>query len=72
MRWTAVLRGRSLPCEVRWWFEGKSVNVGRTDEKFRELFEKAGLKIKKTEIQNGLPTELYPVRMYALQPSGES
>jgi protein N-terminal methyltransferase len=39
-----------------------------TDEKFREIFEEAGLKIKKTEIQNGLPKELYPVRTYALQP----
>lgn len=46
--------------------------MGRTDEKFREIFEKAGLKIKKTEIQNGLPKELYPVRMYALQPVGGS
>lgn len=39
-----------------------------TDQKFRDIFEKAGLKIKKTEIQNGLPHELYPVRSYALQP----
>jgi len=53
-------------------FDEVDSSVTRTDEKFRELFEKAGLKIKKTEIQNGLPTELYPVRMYALQPSGES
>jgi protein N-terminal methyltransferase len=43
--------------------------VDRTDQKFREIFEKAGMKIKKTEIQNGLPKELYPVRMYALQPA---
>ena len=40
----------------------------RTDQRFRDLFEKAGIKIKKTEIQNGLPKELYPVRAYALQP----
>ena len=40
----------------------------RTDQKFRYIFEKAGMKIKKTEIQNGLPKELYPVRSYALQP----
>lgn len=27
------------------------------------------MKIKRTEIQNGLPSELYPVRIYALQPA---
>jgi len=40
----------------------------RTDQKFRDLFEKAKMKIKKTEIQNGLPKELYPVRIFALVP----
>jgi protein N-terminal methyltransferase len=41
--------------------------VDRTDKKFRDIFEKAGMKLKRTEIQNGLPKELYPVRIYALQ-----
>ena len=40
----------------------------RTDEKFRDIFEKAGLELKKTEVQKGLPTQLYPVRIYAIQP----
>jgi protein N-terminal methyltransferase len=40
----------------------------RTDGKFRDIFESAGLVLKKTEIQRGLPPELYPVRIYALQP----
>jgi len=39
-----------------------------TDKKFRDLFQKAGMKIKKTELQKGMPKELYPVRAYALQP----
>lgn len=43
-------------------------DYSRTDDKFRKLFDEASLKIKKTEIQNGLPKELFPVRMYALQP----
>jgi protein N-terminal methyltransferase len=44
------------------------LSIGRTDEKFRSIFRKAGLKLHKTELQRGLPAELYPVRTYALQP----
>lgn len=40
----------------------------RLDGKFREIFQKAGLHFKRTELQKGFPKELYPVRMYALQP----
>jgi protein N-terminal methyltransferase len=40
----------------------------RLDAKFREIFQKAGLNLKRTELQRGFPKELYPVRMYALQP----
>jgi protein N-terminal methyltransferase len=39
----------------------------RTDKKLRDIFGKAGLKIVQTQIQNGLPKELFPVRMYALK-----
>ncbi|KAI5928575.1 AdoMet dependent proline di-methyltransferase-domain-containing protein [Camillea tinctor] len=42
--------------------------VTRQDRKFRQIFEKAGLKIIKTELQHGFPNELYPVRMYGLKP----
>lgn len=40
----------------------------RTEEKFKELFKEAGLKIVRTELQRGFPRELYPVRTWALQP----
>jgi len=43
-------------------------SVTRTDEKFRALFKDAGMKIVTTEIQKGMPKELYQVRSYALQP----
>ena len=43
-------------------------SVTRTDDKFRQLFEEAGLKIVATELQKGMPKSLYPVRVYALQP----
>jgi len=46
--------------------------LSRCDQKFRDLFEKARLRIKKTEIQKGFPKELYPVRIYALVPEAES
>jgi protein N-terminal methyltransferase len=43
-------------------------SVTRTDDKFRQLFEEANLKIVATELQKGMPKDLYPVRVYALQP----
>lgn len=45
-------------------------SVTRTDDKFRGLFKKAGLKLVSTEMQKGFPKGLYPVRIYALQPTG--
>jgi protein N-terminal methyltransferase len=40
----------------------------RQDEKFQELFERAGLKIVKADLQRGFPAELLPVKMYAARP----
>lgn len=42
--------------------------MSRLDEKFREIFKKSGLEMKRTAMQKGMPKNLYPVRMYALQP----
>lgn len=39
----------------------------RTDNKFRALFKQAGLRIIRTEVQKGLPAQLYQVRSYALR-----
>jgi protein N-terminal methyltransferase len=49
-------------------FDETDSSVTRTDKKFRQLFEDAGLKVVATELQKGLPQGLYPVRAYALQP----
>jgi len=49
-------------------FDELDSSVTRCDQKFRDIFEKARLRVKKTEIQKGLPKELYPVRIYALVP----
>ncbi|KAH3900548.1 probable Alpha N-terminal protein methyltransferase 1 [Saccharomycodes ludwigii] len=48
-------------------FDPQDSSVTRSDKKFREIFEKSGLKLIATERQKGLPKELYPVRMYALK-----
>lgn len=41
--------------------------VTRTDAKFRDLFIKAGFKLIASDVQKGLPKELYPVRIYCLK-----
>jgi protein N-terminal methyltransferase len=51
-------------------FDETDSSVTRTDEKFREIFERANLELIQTAAQKGLPKGLYPVRMYALRPRG--
>lgn len=48
-------------------FDETDSSVTRTDSKFRELFARAGYKLIATDLQKGLPRELYPVRMYCLK-----
>ncbi|KAK8022309.1 hypothetical protein PG993_013076 [Apiospora rasikravindrae] len=48
-------------------FDDLDSSVTRTDDKYRALFREAGLRLVRTELQNGLPKGLYPVRMYALK-----
>lgn len=48
-------------------FDPQDSSVTRSDSKFRQIFQQAGLKLIATELQRGLPNELYPVRMYALK-----
>lgn len=49
-------------------FDVEDSSVTRTDQKFRKIFEEAGLLIFKTEVQPGFPKQLFPVRCYALRP----
>lgn len=49
-------------------FDPTDLSVTRTDAKFRELFQLAGYKLIASDIQRGMPKELYPVRMYCLKP----
>lgn len=48
-------------------FDETDSSVTRTDAKFRELFIRAGYKLIASDIQKGLPKELFPVRMYCLK-----
>lgn len=49
-------------------FDPTDLSVTRTDAKFRQLFELAGYKLIASDVQKGMPKELYPVRMYCLKP----
>lgn len=48
-------------------FDETDSSVTRTDAKFRQLFIAAGFKLIASDIQKGMPRELYPVRMYCLK-----
>lgn len=49
-------------------FDDTDSSVTRTDEKFRSLFKQAGYKLIASDVQKGMPKELFPVRMYCLKP----
>ncbi|KAI5959725.1 uncharacterized protein KGF55_004957 [Candida pseudojiufengensis] len=48
-------------------FDETDSSVTRTDSKFRQLFIDSGFKLIASDLQKGLPKELYPVRMYCLK-----
>lgn len=50
-------------------FDETDSSVTRTDAKFRDLFIRAGFKLIASDVQKGLPKELFPVRMYCLKPA---
>lgn len=49
-------------------FDDTDSSVTRSDQSFRRIFEKAGLSVVLTEVQRGMPRELFAVRAYALRP----
>lgn len=64
---TMIVKENIAPCEDI--FDETDSSVTRTDAKFRELFNRAGFKLIASDVQKGLPKELYPVRMYCLKPN---
>jgi protein N-terminal methyltransferase len=65
--WIVVKENMSTDEEGKDIFDPADSSVTRSDRKFRELFEKVGYKVVATEVQRGMPKELFPVRTYALQ-----
>lgn len=47
-------------------FDETDSSVTRSDDKFRRIFERAGLRLIAQELQRGMPKGLYPVRTYGL------
>jgi protein N-terminal methyltransferase len=65
--WIVVKENMSTDPEGKDIFDPADSSVTRSDKKFRQLFEQVGFKIVATEVQRGMPKELFPVRSYALQ-----
>jgi protein N-terminal methyltransferase len=65
--WVVVKENMSTDISGNDVFDETDSSVTRADGKFRDLFEKSGLKIVATEVQRGMPKELFPVRTYAMQ-----
>lgn len=65
--WIVVKENMSTDVEGKDIFDETDSSVTRSDKKFRVLFEQANLEIVATEVQKGMPAELYPVRSYALK-----
>lgn len=63
---TMIVKENIAPAEDV--FDPTDLSVTRTDAKFRQLFEMAGFKLIASDVQKGMPRELYPVRMYCLKP----
>lgn len=66
--WIVVKENLSNDHEGKDVYDETDSSVTRTDDKFRRLFDEAGLRLVSTELQRGMPKGLYPVRAYALQP----
>lgn len=63
--WIVVKENLSTGEDV---YDETDSSVTRTDEKFKQIFSDAGLKLVASEVQRGMPKGLYEVRAYALQP----
>ncbi|CAG8481368.1 7800_t:CDS:10 [Ambispora leptoticha] len=49
-------------------FDEEVCSVVRSDQIFKDIFHKAGLKVLKESTQHGFPKDLFPVKIYALAP----
>ncbi|KAF6765250.1 methyltransferase domain-containing protein [Ephemerocybe angulata] len=56
-----------LPGKARTVFDEQDSSLTRSDLAWKSIFEEAGLKVIRQKVQEGLPGELYAVKMYALR-----
>jgi protein N-terminal methyltransferase len=49
------------------WYDDEDHSITRTSNAYERVFRQAGLVVIRTELQLGLPEELFPVRMWALR-----
>lgn len=66
--WIIVKENMSTDVDGEDSFDQQDSSVTRTDQKFRQLFKEADVRLIKTEVQRGFPKGLYPVRLYGLKP----
>ena len=66
--WVIVKENMGTNANQEDMFDQQDSSVTRTDQKFRQLFKEADMRLVKTELQRGFPKGLYPVRFYALKP----
>ena len=66
--WIIVKENMSTDVDGEDIFDQQDSSVTRTDQKFRQLFKEADVRLIKTEVQRGFPKGLYPVRLYGLKP----
>ena len=65
--WIIIKENMSTSVDGEDIFDQEDSSVTRKDQKFRQLFKEADIRLIKTEVQRGFPKELYPVRFYALK-----
>ncbi|CAD6587585.1 MAG: Alpha N-terminal protein methyltransferase 1 [Alectoria sarmentosa] len=66
--WIIIKENMSTNVDGEDIFDQEDSSVTRTDQKFRQLFKEADMRLIKTEVQRGFPKGLFPVRFYALKP----
>ena len=65
--WIIVKENMSTNVDGEDFFDQQDSSVTRTDQKFKQLFKEADMRLIRTEVQRGFPKGLYPVRFYALK-----
>ena len=49
------------------WYDDEDHSITRTSNAYERVFREAGLQVVRTELQLGLPEELFPVRIWCLR-----